>query len=114
MFLLNRSRCDDLHQDCLRQRRHVLCKTTHDGHEKAPVVIVGTPKIDDYADSQLPEEDFPDPSTGWQRRHQAEPADDRKLLAEVDWTKPAAKVAVEDVLRQLAYGYVTGYLENGN
>jgi hypothetical protein len=47
-------------------------------------------------------------------RPQTEPADDRKLLAEVDWTKPAAKVAVEDVLRQLAYGYVTGYLENGN
>jgi hypothetical protein len=63
MFLLNRSRCDDLHQDCLRQRRHVLCKTTHDGHEKAPVVIVGTPKVDDYADSQLPEEDFTDPRT---------------------------------------------------
>jgi hypothetical protein len=37
-----------------------------------------------------------------------------KLRAEVDWTKPTAKAAVEDVLRQLAYGYVTGYLENGN
>jgi hypothetical protein len=47
-------------------------------------------------------------------RRQTEPADDRKLLAEVDWTKPAAKGAVEDVVRQLAYGYVTGYLENGN
>ncbi len=42
MFLLNRSRCDDLHQNCLSQRRHVLCNTAHDGHEKAPVVIVGT------------------------------------------------------------------------
>ena len=37
-----------------------------------------------------------------------------KLRTEVDWTKPTAKASVEDVLRQLASGYVTEYLENGN
>jgi len=66
--------------------------------------ISAPPKVDDYADSQLPEEDFTDPRTCrvGKMRPQTEPADDRKLLAEVDWTKPAAKVAVEDVLPQLA------------
>jgi len=38
MFLLNRSGSDALHQNCLNQRRHVLCKTAHNGHEK-PLVF---------------------------------------------------------------------------
>src|SRR5438093_7183875 len=38
MFLLNRSDSDALHRNCLNQRRHVLCKTAHNGHEK-PLVF---------------------------------------------------------------------------
>jgi hypothetical protein len=74
------------------------------------------PKVDDFADWQLPKEDFTDLRTC--RVGNCELKLSRqtieKLRAEVDWTKPTAKAAVEDVLRQLAYGYVTGYLENGN
>ena len=38
----------------------------------------------------------------------------KKIRAEVDWTKPAANAAVEDLFRQLLYRYVTGYLQSGN
>jgi hypothetical protein len=78
--------------------------------------ISAAPKLNDFADWQLPKEDFTDLRTCRVgkcelklSRHTIE-----KVRAEVDWTKPTAKAAVEDVLRHLAYGYVTGYLENGN
>jgi hypothetical protein len=78
--------------------------------------ISAPPKVDDFADWQLPKEDFTDLRTC--RVGNCELKLSRqtieKIRAEVDWTKPTAKAAVEDVLRQLAYGYVTGYLENGN
>jgi hypothetical protein len=78
--------------------------------------ISASPKVDDFADWQLPKEDFTDLRTC--RVGNCELKLSRqtieKLRAEVDWTKPTAKAAVEDVLRRLAYGYVAGYLENGN
>jgi hypothetical protein len=78
--------------------------------------ISSPPKVDDFADWQLPKEDFTDLRTCRVGKCELKLSRQtiEKLRAEVDWTKPTAKAAVEDVLRQLAYGYVTGYLENGN
>jgi hypothetical protein len=78
--------------------------------------ISAPPQVDDFADWQLPKEDFTDLRTCRVGNCELKLSGQtiEKLRAEVDWTKPTAKAAVEDVLRQLAYGYVTGYLENGN
>jgi hypothetical protein len=74
------------------------------------------PKVDDFADWQLPKDDLTDLKTCRIGKCELKLSGQtiEKLRAEVDWTKPTAKAAVESVLRQLAYGYVTGYLENGN
>jgi hypothetical protein len=78
--------------------------------------ISAPPKVDDFADWQLPQEDLTDLKTCRIGKCELKLSGQtiEKLRAEVDWTKPTAKAAVESVLRQLAYGYVTGYLENGN
>jgi hypothetical protein len=74
------------------------------------------PKVDDFADWQLPPEDFTDLKTCRVGKCELKLSGEtiEKLRAEVDWRKPTAKAAVDDVLRQLAYGYVTEYLKNGN
>jgi hypothetical protein len=78
--------------------------------------INAPPKVDDFADWQLPQEDLTDLKTCRISKCELKLSGQtiEKLRAEVDWMKPTAKAAVESVLRQLAYGYVTGYLENGN
>ena len=78
--------------------------------------ISAPPKVDDFADWKLPTEDFSDLRTCRVGKCQLKLSGQtiEKLRAEVDWTKPTAKAAVEDVLQPLAFGYVTEYLENGN
>jgi hypothetical protein len=78
--------------------------------------ISAPPKVDDFAEWQLPQEDLTDLKTCRIGKCELKLSGQtiEKLRAEVDWMKPTAKVAVESVLRQLAYGYVTGYLEHGN
>jgi hypothetical protein len=78
--------------------------------------ISARPNVNDFAGWQLPQEDFTD-----LRRCRVGKCELKlsgqtieKLRTEVDWTKPTAKATVEDVLRHLALGYVTGYLQNGN
>jgi hypothetical protein len=74
------------------------------------------PKIDDFANWQLPEEDFTDLKTCRVGKCELKLSGQtiEKLRAEIDWKKPTAKAAVEDDLRRLAYRYVTEYLKNGN
>jgi hypothetical protein len=78
--------------------------------------ISAPPKVDDFANWQLPEKDFTDLRTCRVGKCELKLSRQtiEKLRAEVDWAKSTAKAAVEDVLRQLASGYVTEYLENGN
>ena len=78
--------------------------------------ISAPPKAEDFADWQLPKDDLTDLETCRIGKCELKLSGQtiEKLRAEVDWTKPTAKAAVQSVLRQLAYGYVTGYLENGN
>jgi hypothetical protein len=78
--------------------------------------IGAPPKVDDFADWRLPQEDLTDLKTGRIGKCELKLSGQtiEKLRAEVDWTKPTAKDTVEDVLRQLAYSYVTAYLQNGN
>jgi hypothetical protein len=74
------------------------------------------PKTEDFADWQLPPDDLADLRTcriGKCRLKLSGPTIE-KLRAEIDWRKPTARAAVENVLRSLAYGYVTGYLKDGN
>jgi hypothetical protein len=78
--------------------------------------ISAPPKVDDFAEWQLQQEDLTDLKTCRIGKCELKLSGQtiEKLRAEVDWMKPTAKAAVEGVLRQLAYGYVTGYLEHGN
>jgi len=78
--------------------------------------ISSPPKLEDFADLHLREEDVKDLRTcrvgDCVVKLDAEAI--RTLRAEVDWKSPAASAAVDDIMRRFALLYVNGYLEGGN
>lgn len=78
--------------------------------------ISDPPKLEDFAEMMLPEddvEDLRDCRVGDCEVKMGQRAIEA-IRAKVDFDKPTAKQDVEAVLRQQAYEYVTGYREKGN
>ena len=74
------------------------------------------PRLDDFAELRLPEEDLDDLRAcrvGSCEVKLGEPAL-RRFRTEIDWRAPDADAAANALMRRLALEYVTGYLEGGN
>jgi len=74
------------------------------------------PRVEDFAELQLPKDDVADLRT-------CRPGDCKVKLGQrgldafragVDWTAPDPKAAADAVMRRLAFDYVNAYLEGGN
>lgn len=74
------------------------------------------PRLEDFAQLQLPDDDLADLRTcrvGNCELKLGEPALER-FRKEIDWRAPTAGAAANALMRQLALEYVTRYLEGGN
>ena len=102
-------------------RRYVEAVTDIENFEKGGGFkvtkrISSPPKLDDFAQLRLPQDDVKDLRSC--RVGDCElKLGDRGLQAfrtEVNWNGPGTHAAVEAVMRRLAFEYVTGYLQGGN
>jgi hypothetical protein len=78
--------------------------------------ITAPPRLEDFAELRLPDEDLNDLRTcsiGDCDVKLGEQAI-RRFASEIDWKAPDARVAANRLMQQLAYEYVTRYLEGGN
>ena len=78
--------------------------------------ISSPPKLDDFAQLRLPEDDIKDLRSCRVGDCQLK-LGERGLQAfrtEVNWNGPGTQAAAQAVMRRLAFEYVTGYLEGGN
>ena len=78
--------------------------------------ISATPRLEDFADLRLPDDDVSDLRTCRIARCNLK-LDERALTrfqTEIDWNAAAYRSAVDSLMRRLALSYVTGYLEGGD
>lgn len=78
--------------------------------------ISAPPRLDDFSDLRLPDEDFDDLRNcrvGDCEVKLSEQALNR-LRSSIDWNAPNARANVNALMRQLAFEYVTRYLDGGN
>lgn len=83
---------------------------------RATKKVSAPPRLDDFAAMTIPDEDFRDLRNcrvGQCSLKLTQPTIDR-IRRDIDFSKPAAKAAVETMMRQLALDYVTAYIEGGN
>ena len=78
--------------------------------------IADPPALADFAALQLPEDDVKDLRNCRVGACAIKLGEDalKRLRAAVDWSSPTARADVENIVRQLAFEYVTGYREGGN
>ncbi|HEY3380435.1 MAG TPA: hypothetical protein VGK32_01640 [Vicinamibacterales bacterium] len=78
--------------------------------------ISAPPRLEDFAEMTLPEEDVRDLKACRVGDCQVKLGQSQieRFRASVDWTKPTAKADAERVFRQIAFESVAGYLEGGN
>jgi hypothetical protein len=78
--------------------------------------ISSPPRIEDFAELKLTEEDFKDLRNckAGDCELKLDQAAIDQIRKEVDWTKPSARAFTDQMFRQRAYDYVKGYLESGN
>jgi hypothetical protein len=78
--------------------------------------ISAPPRLDDFSALQLPDEDLDDLRNcrvGDCEVKLGEPAL-KRFQSEINWSAPHARANANTLMRQLAFEYVTGYLEGGN
>src|SRR5215471_12559795 len=78
--------------------------------------ISSPPRIEDFAQMTVPDDDAADLKTCKVGRCELKlgaPAIER-IRREVDWAKPDARTRLDQLARALAFEYVNGYLEGGN
>ena len=88
----------------------------HGGGFKLTRRISNPPRLEDFAELRLPEEDLRDLrrcQVGSCKLKLSEEALQR-FRADVNWNAPNAHAAANAVMQRLALAYVTGYLEGGN
>jgi hypothetical protein len=78
--------------------------------------ISSPPRLDDFAELRLPEDDVKDLRSCRVGDCQLKLGEKgvQAFRTEVNWNGPGAQEAAEAVMRRLAFEYVTGYLEGGN
>lgn len=78
--------------------------------------ISNPPRLEDFDALTLPDEDFEDLKScrvgDCELKVSAESLD--RMRRTIDWSKPTARQDVESLMRQVAFDYVTRYLEGGN
>jgi len=79
-------------------------------------LISSPPRLDDFAQLRLPEDDVKDLRSCRGGDCDLKLGDKglQAFRAEVDWSGPGTHAGAEAVMRRLAFEYVTGYLEGGN
>ena len=78
--------------------------------------ISNPPRIEDFAALRLPDEDLDDLKNCRVGDCEIKLGEGalRRFRSEVDWKASTARATADAVMRQLAFEYVTGYLEGGN
>lgn len=78
--------------------------------------ISAPPRLEDFAQLHLPKQDVEDLRTCRVGDCEMKLGEEelQRFRADVDWKAPNARAAADNVMRQLALDYVTGYLEGGN
>jgi hypothetical protein len=78
--------------------------------------ISDPPRLADFALLKLPEEDIAALKTCRVGACEIKLSEDalERIHRTIDWTKPTATADVEQLIRQIVYEYVTGYVEAGN
>ena len=78
--------------------------------------ISSPPRIEDFAQMTVPDDDAADLKSCKVGRCQIKLSESaiERLRREVDWSKPDARARIDQLARSLAFEYVNGYLEGGN
>lgn len=78
--------------------------------------IASPPRIEDFAELRLPEEDLRDLRTCRVGNCEVKLGEHAlgRFRSEIDWNAPGAQTAANALMRQVAHEYVSGYLEGGN
>ncbi len=78
--------------------------------------IASPPRLDDFAELRLPEEDLEDLRTCRVGNCEVKLGEQalRRFRNEIDWSAPGAHPAANALMRQVVHDYVRGYLEGGN
>ena len=78
--------------------------------------VSSPPRLDDFAQLQLPADDVADLRTCRVGDCQVKLGEDglNRFRSQVDWNAPDANASANRLMRQLAFEYVTRYLEGGN
>jgi hypothetical protein len=88
----------------------------HGGGFKVTKRISAPPRLEDFAELHLPEEDVEDLKTCRVGNCEVKLGEQalRRFRAEIDWNAPDCRSAVDALMQQIVLEYVTGYLEGGN
>jgi hypothetical protein len=78
--------------------------------------ISSPPRLEDFSQLTLPDADVKDLKSCRLGNCEIKIAEDslQKLRGSIDWKSPGANAQVQAMFRQVAFDYVTGYLEGGN
>jgi len=102
-------------------RRYVKALEEIETFERGPAFTItrrisDPPVLEDFAQLRLPEEDVEDLRTCRVGDCDVKLGEEgiKQIQAGVDWNAPNPRAALDPLIRQLAFKYVTGYLQGGN